>query len=78
MGKFSDGYSIGLQIESGKMSNEEYSEELKKLLNFSTYNECKEWYHGFHAALLQVDLTNLENAFLSLKETANKERKDKE
>ena len=78
MGKFSDGYSIGLQIQNGKMSNEEYSKELKKLLNSSTYGECKEWYHGFHAALLQVDLINLENAFLSLKEAANKERKDKE
>lgn len=78
MGSFSDGYLVGLQIESGKMTDEEYSEELKKLLNFSTYNECKEWYHGFHAALLQVDLANLENAFLSLKEAANRERKDKE
>lgn len=77
MGKFSDGYSIGLQIQTGKMTEEEYGEELKNLLKFCTYNECKEWYYGFHEALLQVDLSNLENAFLNLKEHAEKERKDK-
>lgn len=78
MGKFSDGYGVGLQIQTGKMSDEEYKNTLKDLLKSSTYNDCKEWYYGFHQAMLQVDLVNLENAFLNLKEAAEKERKDKE
>lgn len=76
MSKFSEGYEVGLKIQTNKMSVEEYEEKLKNLLKTSTYNDCKEWYFGFHAALLKVDLTNLENAFLGLKEEAQKRKEN--
>jgi len=75
MGRFTDGYNYCLGMQTGKHDASEYEEELKNLIKTSTYNECKEWYHGFHAAMLQLDLTNLKEAFSALKNEAEKARK---
>ena len=74
MGKFTEGYNFCLDIQAGKCDTNKYEEELKNLIKTSTYNECKEWYHGFHAAMLQLDLTSLKEAFTSLKKEAEEEK----
>jgi hypothetical protein len=73
MGKFTEGYDFCLKMQNDNNYDvNRYKEELKNLINTSTYNECKEWYYGFHNAMLQVDLASLKEAFSALKEEAQK------
>ena len=69
---FTKGYEQGEKVYQGKSTNEEHSAELKKVLQEGTYNNCIAWYNGFHKALLDIDLKNLEAAFTALKQEAEK------
>lgn len=78
MGKFTEGYEIGVRLQNDDYDENQYAEDLKKLLQTSTYNEFKEWYNGFHKGMLDVDLANLEKAFMALKEQAEESSKQDE
>ena len=75
MGFFTEGYKKGEGLQKGEVSAEEYNNAFKDILKENTYEECVEWINGFYKAMLEYELASLKNAFLSLKEEAEKERK---
>lgn len=72
MGYFTEGYKQGEKIYQGKCTSEEHEKILKDVLKNGTYYDCIAWYNGFHKAMLDIDLKNLEIAFTALKKEAEK------
>jgi len=72
MGYFTEGYQVGEKVVKDEITTEQYEEELKNIIGKSNYNECKEWYYGFHNAMLDFDLSNLQKAFMVLKQESEK------
>ena len=62
----------GEKIYQGKCTSEEHEKILKDVLKNGTYYDCIAWYNGFHKAMLDIDLKNLEIAFTALKKEAEK------
>lgn len=72
MGYFTEGYQVGEKVVKNEITTEQYEEELKNMIGKGNYNECREWYYGFHNAMLDFDLSNLQKAFMVLKQESEK------
>lgn len=75
MGYFTEGYRHGRKLQSGECALEEHEKVLKEVLKSGVYNDCVEWYNGFYKAMLDSDIQRLEQAFVTLKEKAEKGKK---
>lgn len=75
MGYFTEGYKQGTDIQLNKITPNEHENKLKEVIKKGTYNDLIEWYNGFYKAMLDIDLTRLEQSFTALKEEAEKGKK---
>jgi len=72
MGYFTDGYTLGTELQQNKSTAEDFRKNLMETLKNGTFDECKEWYNGLYKGMLDYDLFMLEQGFSALKEEAQK------